>query len=42
MDHRDLWVVQFGRFDTRQEAARVRASLGRLEYIVAPRVLASG
>lgn len=31
---RELFVVQIGRFATRQEATRVRQDLGRLEYIV--------
>lgn len=33
-----MYLVQLGRFSTRSEAAAVRAQLGRLEYIVVPRV----
>jgi hypothetical protein len=33
---RPLYLVQFGRFATRQEAAAVREALGRRSYIVAP------
>jgi tetratricopeptide (TPR) repeat protein len=33
---RSLYVVQFGRFQTRREAAAIRDQLGRLDFIVAP------
>jgi hypothetical protein len=33
---RPLFLVQFGQFPTRQAAANARASIGRLDYIVAP------